>query len=218
MRPLATCARAAVLLVLVFLVVGCGGSPASSFPTGAALDPGYAMLYGLAPLKPGTQLGLLDVDLLNRGNAAITLDSVSGIGRGLGTTIKVVEVKIAPSEAGNKGTTGGAFEVDPPVYFWKPTNSCGRQVLLRLRGFRLAAGALARVWIVIQAARPGRFSVGTHLIRYSVNGTEYQQPIPTGYKGTVSRKAPFLPIDPSEARCIKSMHPRLLRGQFVHKP
>ncbi len=65
---------------------------------------------------------------------------------------------------------------------------------MRLRGFRLAAHSLARVWMVVQAARPGRFAITGHLVRYSQAGTRYQQLIPEGYQGTVRRTAPFIPI------------------------
>jgi hypothetical protein len=43
-----------------------------------------------------------DVDLVNKSDSAITIDSVSGIGQGLNTTMKVVEVKIAPAETGTR--------------------------------------------------------------------------------------------------------------------
>jgi len=176
------------------------------------------MTYGLAPLKPGTQLGLLDVALVNRSRLPITLESVEGIGRGLGTVIRVVEVKIAPAHGtGRKDTPGGACQTDPPVW-WVGRGTCIKQRLLPLHGFRLAPGGLARVWIVVQVARPGRFAVTGHLVRYTQEGTLYQQLIPTGYKDLASRTAPFIPVYWAQARCLKRMKPRLLRGQRVHKP
>ena len=80
--------------VLLYRAVGC---TTSAPPTGAALVPGATTSYGLAPLKPGTQLGLLAVDLVNWSHSPITLEFISGIGRSLGAVIRVVEVQIAPA-------------------------------------------------------------------------------------------------------------------------
>jgi len=197
------------------VAVGCG-SPSPG--TGTALITGAVTTYGLAPLKPGTQLGLLDVDLVNRSHLPITLDSVTGTGHGLGTVIRVVEVKIAPAHGnGSTDTPGGGYETDPPVW-WVGHGTCLKQAMVPLHGFRLAPHGLARVWIVVQAARPGRFVITGHLVRYTQGGTFYQQLIPTGYHGTVSRSAQFIPVWRAQARCLKSTDARLLQGQYVRKP
>jgi hypothetical protein len=157
-------AYTAIAAVLLCAAMGC---TTSAPPTGTALVSGATTSYGLAPLKPGTQLGLLDVDLVNRSHSSIRLESISGVGRGLGTVIRVVEVKIAPAHGnGSKDVPGGAYETDPPV-FWVRKGTCLKQALVPIHGFRLAAGGLARVWIVVQAARPGRFAVTGHIARYS---------------------------------------------------
>jgi hypothetical protein len=208
-------AYTAMTAVLLCAAVGC---TTSAPPTGAALVRGATTSYGLAPLKPGTQLGLLDVDLVNRSHSPITLVSISGIGRGLGTVIRVVEVKIAPAHGnGSKDAPGGAYETDPPVY-WVGKGTCLKQAMVPLHGFRLAPGALARVWIVVQAARPGRFAVTGHVVRYAQGRTLYRQLIPTGYTGSVTRTAKFIPIWWSHARCLKILKPRLLHGQYLHNP
>ncbi|HXP18536.1 MAG TPA: hypothetical protein VN840_02710 [Streptosporangiaceae bacterium] len=176
------------------------------------------MIFGLAPIRPGTQLGLLYAAVHNRSRSPIAISSVTLIGRGVRTVIKIVEVKIAPLETGNKGVPGGAYEVFPPAAYWPPAASCGKQPLVRLHGFRLAPGALARVWIRIQGARPGPFLITGDLVRYRQNGVSYRQVIPTGYKGSVSRNAPFIPIDKEQARCVKSENVRPLRGHYLRKP
>jgi hypothetical protein len=103
------------------VVLGAAAGCATSVPaTAAALSPGAETTYGLAPLKPGPQLGLLDVDLVNRSHLPITLDSVTGIGRGLGTVIRVVEVKIAPAH--------GNGSKDSPAGLTRPTHLCGGSV------------------------------------------------------------------------------------------
>jgi hypothetical protein len=59
---------------------------------GQALAPGSTHIDGLAP---GDQIGALFVDLENRSASPLRLDSVSFTGQGVGTVVRVVEVKIA---------------------------------------------------------------------------------------------------------------------------
>ena len=208
----------ALILLAASITLAAAACTSSAAQTGTALVPGAVSIFGLAPIKPGTQLGLLYADVHNRSRSPLALSSVTLIGRGVGTVIKIVEVKIAPLETGNKGVPGGAFEVYPPAAWWPPTASCGKQVLVPLHGFRLAPRALARVWIRIQGARPGPFHVTGDLVRYRQNGVSYRQVIPTGYRGSVNRHAPFIPIDKEQARCIKSEKVRPLRGHYLRKP
>jgi hypothetical protein len=65
---------------------------------------------------------------------------------------------------------------------------------------------------------PGRFAVTGHVVRYAQRRTLYRELIPTGYTGSVSRTAKFNPIYWAHARCLKSMKPRLLHGQYVRNP
>jgi hypothetical protein len=51
------------------------------------------------------------------------------------------------------GVGRDAYATDPPVS-WAGPGRCNEEMLVTLHGFRLAAGGLARVWIVVQAARP----------------------------------------------------------------
>lgn len=129
-----------------------------------------------------------------------------------------MEVKIAPLESGNKAVQGGAFQVYPPAAYWPPAASCGKQPLVAAPGFRLAPGKLARVWFRIQGAAPGPFHVTGDVVRYRQDGASYRQFIPTGYRGSVSKTARFIPIDKQQARCMKKEHTRPLKGWFLTKP
>lgn len=186
--------------------------------TGTALVRGSVMTFGLAPIRPGTQLGLLYADVDNRSRAPVTLSSITLTGRGVGTVIKILEVKLAPLETGNRAVPGGAYEVYPPTAYWPPAASCGKQPLVSLAGFRLAPGTQARVWFRIQGAEPGRFLVTGDLVRYRQDGVSYRQLIPTGYRGSVSMTAPFIPIDKEQARCIESENVRPLTGHYLRRP
>jgi hypothetical protein len=152
---------------------------------------------------------MLFLDLENRSGSALRLDSVSFPGRGSGRVIRIIEVKIAPDVDGNNSVPGGAYQTDPPVNWWAPTRSCGKQLLVRVKDFRLAAGAIARVWIVLEARAPGQFYFG-HVVRYTQAGSTYQERIRQWVKGTVAVQAKHVPMDPSEERCIKITQTRLL--------
>lgn len=203
-RRVRRCALAVASVVIALAAAGCTGT---GTPAGTALDPGYSTIWGTAPRRPGDQLGLLDVALRNRSRSPLTINSVTIPGRGVGTVIRVIEVKIAPDLAPAKAVVGGAYETDPPVYFigW-----CRRQVLRPVHGYRLAPGAQARLWEVFDYVRPGRFAIRKHIITYTQNGTRYQQTIPTGYNGSVAPHAKYLLPDPPQARCVSSMRARFL--------
>lgn len=194
----------AVGVVLMLAVAGCGST---GTPAGTALQPGDIYTNGIAPMRPGDQLGLLDVFLVNRSHSPITITSVTVPGHGVGTVVRVTQVKIAPDLAPSKAVYGGSYVTDPPVDFigW-----CRRQVLRPVHGYRLAPGAKARLWEVFQFIHPGRFNIRKHIIHYTQNGHQYQQVLPDGYTGSVVTHAKYLPPDPPQARCVKPMHARLL--------
>jgi hypothetical protein len=119
---------ASLAVSTVLAAAACTASATSDGPaTGTALVRGYATTFGLAPIRPGTQLGLLYADVHNRSRSPINLSSVTLVGHGVGTVIKILEVKIAPLETGNKAVPGGAYEVYPPAAYWPPAASCGKQ-------------------------------------------------------------------------------------------
>jgi hypothetical protein len=109
------------------------------------------------------------------------------------------------------------YVTDPPVN-WIGPGKCTEEVMVPVHGFRLAPGGLVRVWIVVQAVQPGHFATSGQLVRYTQGGTQYQQLIPEGYDGQVSRTAPFIPVESFEARCLKIVKTRLLAGHYFHKP
>jgi hypothetical protein len=152
---------------MMLAAAACTTSAARDGPaTGTAVVRGYETIFGLAPIRPGTQLGLLYAVVQNRSRSPVMLSSITLVGRGVGTVIKILDVKIAPRETGNKAVPGGAYEVYPPAAYWPPAASCGKQPLVPLRGFRLAPGAQARVWFRIQGAAPGPFAVKGERVRY----------------------------------------------------
>ena len=104
---------------------------------------------------------------------------------------------------------GGAYRTDPPIAWWPPTGTCGRQVLDPVRGYVLPSRGIARVWIVLKATRPGRYRF-SHVLHYTQGGHQYQEVIPEFVQGRVAPHAPYIPIDAMEKRCLKQTKTRLL--------
>ncbi len=206
-------APAGVIIGAAMLLSSCGGSGPAA---GHALNPGALTTDVLAPLKPGDEVGMLFVDLDNSSNSPLSLRSVSFPGRGVGTVIRIVQLEIGPSIAGKippsqitKGVPGGAYRTDPPVAWWAPTRTCGRQVLDPVRGYVLPPRGIARVWVVLQAARPGRYSFG-HVLRYTQGGRQYQEVVREVVRGRVAPHAPYIPVDATEKYCLSRAKTKLL--------
>jgi hypothetical protein len=189
-------------------VLACCASCSSS-PHGTALGGGYLSggTFGIAPLRPGLQLGLLDVLLHNTTHQPITIDSITVPGKGIGTVIRVVKVEIAPFSV-HGGVPGGAFNTYPPVEV--VAGRCSEQALRPVHGYRMGPGANVNVLVVIQARSPGRYRVTHHVVDYTQGGTQYSQSITTGYTGSVARNVASRPADPTQTRCLKSTGARLL--------
>jgi hypothetical protein len=217
-RSLRGAAAAALAGLLATLAVGCDASAAPDAVTGKALTRGNVWTFGLVALRPGAQIGLLDATVHNQSRFPLAISSITLTGRGFGSVIKLVEVKIAPPETGRNGTPGGAFKEYPPTVYWTVGGTCNQQVLVTVRGYRLAPGKEARVYFLVQTGKPGTYHVNGDVVRYRQRGVSYRQFIPTGYQGSVATHAPFESVDPLEARCIKSEHARLLPGQYLVKP
>jgi hypothetical protein len=143
------------------------------------------------------------------------LQSVSFPGRGVGTVVRIVQTEIGPSIAGKippsqitKGVPG-AYRTDPPVSWWPPTRTCGKQVLDPVRGYVLPPRGIARVRVVLQAIRPGRYRFG-HVLHYTQSGRQYQEVIQEVVHGHVASHAPYIPVDSTEKTCLKRTKTRLL--------
>lgn len=186
-----------LFIAAAMLASSCGGPGAAA---GHAVDPGALTTDLLAPLKPGDEVGMLFVDLDNRSKAPLTLRSVSFPGHGVGTVVRIVQIEIGPSLAGKippsqitKGVPGGTYRTDPPVSWWPPTRTCGKQVLDPVRGYVLPPRGITRVWVVLQATQAGRYRF-SHVLHYTQSGRQYQEVV----HGRVAPNAPYIPVDSTE--------------------
>ena len=102
------------------------------------------------------------------------------------------------------------YTTDPPVFF--EGNQCRKQMLIRLRGFRMTPGSEARVWIVLRALRPGRWLIPYYVIYYTQDHVRYRQIEPLRAYGSVSKIATYIPPYWAMAQCVGPEHVEYLSG------
>jgi hypothetical protein len=193
-------ARAALAALTILLAVACTGG---GIRHGDALRVGFGGGLGLKAFPVGEKLGYLDEILYNRSSSPITLSSVTF--PGAGKVLRTLEVKIAPATPGSPGVGGGRYETDPPVT--KGPHGCIVETLKPVRGYRLAPHALARIWVVFQAIRAGRYKITRHIVTYTQDGVRYQQSPPQGYEGVVTKNGTHLTPASYEKPCLSHTTP-----------
>lgn len=195
-------AFAAALSTAVILgAVACGDGTQN----GAALFQSFATSIGAKPIRPGVQIGLLYYDVYNKSSATISIDSVSIAGRGVGTVVRVVQIKMAPLRYGlhddePHSVPAALYTTNPPVFF--EGSICRKQALVPVRAFRLTPGSVARMWIVLRAMRPGKWVIPAHVIYYSQGPVRYKQTLAVRAYGSVADGAPYIPPDWATAKCV----------------
>lgn len=190
--------------LLQFAVAACGGVSA-----GSALDTRDTEQFGLTTIRVGTEIGIDFAILENLAKAPITILSVQPVGKGIGTVVRPVEIKIA---SGRVLVLRSAYIEDPPVQY-DGNGKCGVQQLSPVNGYVLRRGLYhsADVWTVLLGVRPGRYNITGQVVTYTQGGTRYQQTIMHGYRGRVTRHAPLLRATQDGSRpCLHLTH--LLKG------
>jgi hypothetical protein len=138
-------------------------------------------------------------DLRNDSAKTIRLESVSVSGRGIGSTVAVLGMKVAPLFRGTHSTPGGVYETYPPAIFVE--HKCHVQKLLPVRGFQMAPNAEARLHVLMRSDTVGRFRVDHHIITYRIGWQLQKQVFPVGLIGSVAATAAPAPVDRGERRC-----------------
>src|SRR5258708_38640545 len=93
--PMTVGAALAALTVASLGIAGCNGT-GTTIQVGSALRKPNPQTVGDKPMRPGTEIGLLDVDLQNGGSSTLVIYSVALHCPGIGTGAKVTRLRIAP--------------------------------------------------------------------------------------------------------------------------
>jgi hypothetical protein len=170
---------------------------------------------GDKPIRPGTEIGLLDLYFDNDGDSTVTITSVGITGAGIGTVIRPIEMRIAPLRFGRhryerNATPSSLYTSEPPVLFYGIR--CHRQALFPVGGYRMTPGSQVRVWIVLRALRPGKWAIPRHVVYYTAGGSRYRQAIPLREYGSVTAHATYIPPERDQVRCMRQEDARFLAG------
>jgi hypothetical protein len=207
---------------MVVSAAGCTGTTAHGIvKIGTAIGKDYGTKIGSLPIRPGVAMGWDYIFLRNTSKATLTLTSVGISGPGIGTVARVVQVTVAPLRSGYHhyfpatATPGGTYETQPPVIGGNIGHNkivCWKQTLVPVPGYRMTPGSDARIYIVLQAVRPGKYILPSEVIYYTQRGVRYQQVFPIRFEGSVADQAPSLSVDPSQLHCLRRTGARLLSG------
>jgi hypothetical protein len=198
-------------LLAVALGVAVGGCGQGG-TAGTALRFPSRIWVGMRVMPPGAKFGLLGLDIPNKSNAPLTIDSIRLDGPGMGTVARVVQTAIAPPTTVRHSVPASTYVSDPPVAWVPPPGGriyrpgCYVQALRPVHGYVVPPGGIFRVWVVIQLIRPGRWRVANHTVYYTQYGARYHQVITLSYSGTVAAKAAW-PQPDNEGPCLaRSRH------------
>jgi hypothetical protein len=192
------------ITALAFLAAASATSCGSTgVQTGSALVEPVPTHDDVKPMIPGHELGILDVDVDNVSGSMVMVSSVGITGTGVGSVIRVVEVRMAPLRIGRHhyvdATPGGLYETDPPVFLGK---TCHKQTVFPVHGFRMPPGTQSRLWIVVRFMHPGKWVIPAPVIYYSTDGNSYKQSIPAKTRGSVAADAAYIPPYDAHAKCV----------------
>jgi hypothetical protein len=192
-------------LLIMATAAGLAGCSRGGFQAGHAFTHDFPISTGAKPIRPGTEIGLLDLYLDNGTSSTVVINSIGISGPGAGTVIRPVKVEIAPLRFGRRNYEKNAvpsalYSTDPPVFFYG--RKCHKQALFPAKGYRMTPGSQVRVWIVLRALRPGKWVIPDHVVNYAADGTRYRQVIPLREHGSVAAHATYIPPDWAEAKCV----------------
>src|SRR5258708_16152584 len=140
--PMTVGAALAALTVASLGIAGCNGT-GTTIQVGSALRKPNPQTVGDKPMRPGTEIGLLDVDLQNGGSSTLVIDSVALHGPGIGTVATVTSLRIAPLRFGNhrnevNAAPASLYVTSPPVSLYR--SSRHKQALFPVHGCTMKPG------------------------------------------------------------------------------
>ena len=218
--------RAAATLLSALVLVSltsCRGESAQTQGSPSSVDPGVSVGTALAPsshfyakagaMPPGARIGLMVLFLTNQSDQAVTLESVTPSGDGIGSILKATSVEAAPlphSDNSLRFAPGGVYQVDPPALLFIGSRRCNVQVLTSVDRFTLAPGKEARIRVILEAAAEGKYDLSTNSVVYDQVGERFVQYFPVGIMGSVDAGASIGKTPRSQAVCVGSHGVQLL--------
>jgi hypothetical protein len=194
-------AGAAMLIAVGALTTACASTHSASFLTPTS----HTMLTDRNPVPPGQRFAIMLAPVVSGTATPITLQSVHLTGAGVGSVVRVISVSAGPDRPPGQATPEGTFDSEPPVWH-VDGQRCIVQRLEPLHGLVLQHAQEVRLYVVLQALRPGRLQNTGYQVTYTVNGTTYTQDIPVGYTTWVRAGVSPRKPEPPERACISHSH------------
>jgi hypothetical protein len=194
-------------LGLCLLASGCNSNSHDGPAAGTAFQKPAAASFRIRSVAVGEEWGLLIAFLHNDTQDDVLLRSVRVEGAGIGSTIRVLRVQVAPLSpivAPRFVTSGGIYKTYPPVQRIPDTRPlrCAVQSLRPVSGFRMHPGNEARLLVLMRADENGDFRVTSHDVTYEQGAKEYVQRLPVGLIGRVARHGAPMRLDRSQRACV----------------
>lgn len=137
----------ACCLLIMATAAGLAGCSRGGVQAGHAFTHDFPVSTGTKPIRPGTEIGLLDLYLDNGSSSTVVINSIGISGPGAGTVIRPAKVEIAPLRFGRRNYETNAvpsalYSTDPPVFFYG--RKCHKQALFPVKGYRMTPGSQVR--------------------------------------------------------------------------
>jgi hypothetical protein len=199
-------------VILGVAVSGC--AQGAAILRGTSFNDPSSTEVGEGPLPPGAKLGILNLSFWNSSHQPLTIIRITITGHGIGTVVRLVEVKIAPITY----VPGTLYTTDPPVYHFLHQSplapvGCSVQPLRPVHGYVVVPRAShlsplggLRIWTVVQTMRPGTYNNLGDTVYYTQAGKRYRQFIPFGFGGSVVEHAAWPPVYNDEKGCVDKTH------------
>ena len=197
--------RRFLVACLASMLLASAGCQESETRAGTALAEGNKQYY-TQPIRTGQQFGLMVGFLRNVAGDPITVRAVAfGGAVGITRVLQVTDTYIAPlprKPGATDFTPGGLWRTFPPAMRLPGQSRCNVQRLEPVDGFVLEPDAEARVLILFDPVRPGRFRFDSHVITYELDGQTFRQALTVGMRGTVSDSNPGVSLSDSQRACL----------------
>jgi hypothetical protein len=171
---------------------------------------------GIGTIRTGAEVGIAFPAINDTSDASVKIDSIHLIGKGLGSVVRVIQMRFLPPGHNSNLPVSAYGEVPPAL---QTTRGCLVARLRPVPGSMLRIRTGGVLWTILLGIRPGRYVVSGFKITYTQSDTRYynalpdsyDEVLPDGFSGLVTSNQPLYRVesDPSGG-CSRRSH--LLKG------
>lgn len=140
-------------------------------------------------------------DITDTSSRPIRLVRFVFAGRGVGTTVDVLRIRVAPFGGFATSTADGIYQTYPPVEH-RSGHGCLSSHPQWFGGYLLKPRATVRALVLIRVARPGRLDSRHDVVYYRQGGAALHQSLPFGLSLRGAANARPHPLATFERPCL----------------